>query len=83
MFIVLVGFSLSWSPYLVGGTVQAACSSCTLASLLKDTLLLLGETNSLINPLIYTLYSKDIQSYLAKLLRCRVKGQAKPLASNV
>ncbi|XP_069720934.1 glucose-dependent insulinotropic receptor-like [Phaenicophaeus curvirostris] len=81
--IVLVGFSLSWGPYLVGGTVQAACSSCNLASPLKDALFLLGETNSLINPLIYTLHSKDIRSHLAKLLRCRRKGRVKPLASNI
>ncbi|KAM6356985.1 glucose-dependent insulinotropic receptor-like [Alca torda] len=81
--IVVVGFSLSWGPYLVGGTVQAACSSCNLAGPLKDALFLLGKTNSLINPLIYALYSKDIRSHLAKLLRCRMKGQVKPLVSNV
>ncbi|XP_074448454.1 glucose-dependent insulinotropic receptor-like [Larus michahellis] len=81
--IVVVGFSLSWGPYLVGGTIQAACSSCNLAGLLKNALFLLGETNSLINPLIYALYSKDIQSHLAKLLRCRMKGQMKLLVSNV
>ncbi|XP_059678344.1 glucose-dependent insulinotropic receptor-like [Gavia stellata] len=81
--IVIIGFSLSWGPYLVGGTVQAACSSCNLAGLLKDALFLLGETNSLINPLIYAVYSKDIRSHLAKLLRCRMKGQVKPPASNV
>lgn len=70
-------------PYLAGGTVQAACSSCKLAGPLKDALFLLGETNSLISPLIYALYSKDIRSHLAKLLRCRMKGQVKPLASNI
>ncbi|KAM6258025.1 glucose-dependent insulinotropic receptor-like [Porphyrio hochstetteri] len=81
--IVLVGFSLSWGPYLVGGTVQAACSSCNLAGPLKDTLFLLGETNSLINPLIYALYSRDIRSHLAKLLRRRAQGLVSPPASNV
>ncbi|KAM6305117.1 LOW QUALITY PROTEIN: glucose-dependent insulinotropic receptor-like [Aegotheles albertisi] len=81
--LVLVSFSLSWGPYLVGGTVQAACSSCNLAVPLKDALFLLGETNSLINPLIYALYSKDIRSHLAKLLRCGMRDRVKPLASNV
>ncbi|XP_008498457.2 glucose-dependent insulinotropic receptor [Calypte anna] len=76
--LILVGFSLSWGPYLVGGTVQAACSSCTLAAPLKDALFLLGETNSLINPLIYALYSRDIRSHLAKLLGCRAQGQVQP-----
>ncbi|XP_065495636.1 glucose-dependent insulinotropic receptor-like [Caloenas nicobarica] len=81
--IVLVGFSLSWGPYLVGGTVQAACSSCNLAGPLKDALFLLGETNSLINPLIYALHSRDIRSHLAKLLGCRTQGQVKSPASKV
>lgn len=81
--IVLMGFCLSWGPYLVGGTVQAACSSCNLAGPLEDALFLLGETNSLINPLIYALHCRDIRSHLAKLLRCRTQGQVKPPASNV
>ncbi|KAM7106929.1 glucose-dependent insulinotropic receptor-like [Ciconia maguari] len=81
--IVLDSFSLSWDPYLVGGTVQAACSSCNLAGPFKDALFLLGETNTLINPLTYALYSKDTRSHLAKLLRCRMKGQVKTLALNV
>ncbi|KAM6064166.1 LOW QUALITY PROTEIN: glucose-dependent insulinotropic receptor-like [Theristicus caerulescens] len=80
--IVLVGFSLSWGPHR-GGTVQAACSSCNPAGPLKDALFLLGETNSPIDPPIYSLYSKDIRSHLAKPLRCRMKAQAKPLASNI
>ncbi|XP_061862235.1 glucose-dependent insulinotropic receptor-like [Colius striatus] len=81
--IVLVGFSLSWGPYMVGGTVEAACGSCNLAGPLKDALFLLGETNSLINPFIYALHSKDIRGQLAKLLRCRVKGQVTALASHI
>uniref|UniRef100_A0A8C4JLI5 Glucose-dependent insulinotropic receptor-like n=1 Tax=Dromaius novaehollandiae TaxID=8790 RepID=A0A8C4JLI5_DRONO len=78
--IVLICFSLSWGPYLVGGAVQATCSSCNLAGPLTDSLFLLGETNSLINPLIYALYSKDIRSHLAKLLKCKKTGLVKPLA---
>uniref|UniRef100_A0A8C3CB86 G-protein coupled receptors family 1 profile domain-containing protein n=1 Tax=Cairina moschata TaxID=8855 RepID=A0A8C3CB86_CAIMO len=81
--IVIIGFGLSWGPYLVGGTVQAACSSCNLSDTLKDALFLLGETNSLINPLIYALHSKDIRSHLAKLLKCRARCRVKPLASNI
>nr|XP_009674678.1 PREDICTED: glucose-dependent insulinotropic receptor-like [Struthio camelus australis] len=33
--IVLICFSLSWGPYLVGGAVQATCSSCNLADPLQ------------------------------------------------
>ncbi|XP_019358680.1 PREDICTED: glucose-dependent insulinotropic receptor [Gavialis gangeticus] len=78
--IVIICFTLSWGPYYMVGIVQAICESCNLAELLKDILFLLGELNSLINPIIYALYSKDIRSHLAKLMKCKKKGQANPLA---
>ncbi|XP_015147335.1 glucose-dependent insulinotropic receptor-like [Gallus gallus] len=80
---VLIGFGLSWGPYLVGGTVQAACRSCDLSGALKDALFILGETNSLLNPLIYALHSRDIRSHLAKLLGCRQRGRVQPVASSI
>ncbi|KAG2462221.1 GP119 protein, partial [Polypterus senegalus] len=67
--IVIICFALSWGPYYITGVIQARCPDCDLKDLLKDLLFLLGETNSLMNPLIYTFYSKDIRSYLSKLCR--------------
>uniref|UniRef100_A0A8C8S9M8 G-protein coupled receptors family 1 profile domain-containing protein n=1 Tax=Pelusios castaneus TaxID=367368 RepID=A0A8C8S9M8_9SAUR len=78
--IVIVGFTICWGPYYVTGFVQATCDSCNLAELMTDILFLLGEFNSLINPLIYALYSKDIRSQLPTLMNCKKRGQVKPLA---
>uniref|UniRef100_K7FDE4 G-protein coupled receptors family 1 profile domain-containing protein n=1 Tax=Pelodiscus sinensis TaxID=13735 RepID=K7FDE4_PELSI len=73
--IVIVGFTICWGPYYLAGFVQATCNSCNLADVMMDTLFLLGEINSLFNPLIYALYSKDIRSQLPKLMTCKKKGQ--------
>ncbi|EMP37995.1 Glucose-dependent insulinotropic receptor [Chelonia mydas] len=70
--IMIVSFTTCWGPYYLAGFVQATCDSCNLA--------VLGEINSLINPLIYALYCKDIRSQLPKLMKFKKKGQVKPLA---
>ncbi|KAK1162544.1 glucose-dependent insulinotropic receptor-like [Acipenser oxyrinchus oxyrinchus] len=67
--IVTICFAWSWGPYYITGIIQATCSDYDLKDLLKDFLFFLGETNSLMNPLIYAFYSKDIRSYLCKLCR--------------
>ncbi|XP_043919684.1 glucose-dependent insulinotropic receptor [Protopterus annectens] len=69
--IVIACFALSWGPYYITGVVQATCATCNLVDLLKDLLFLLGETNSLVNPLIYAFYSKDIRTQLYRLLFCQ------------
>uniref|UniRef100_A0ACB8FBK9 Uncharacterized protein n=1 Tax=Sphaerodactylus townsendi TaxID=933632 RepID=A0ACB8FBK9_9SAUR len=80
--VVIVCFILFWGPYYMTAIVKATCSSCNLSPLLKDLLFILGETNSLINPFIYSLYSKDIRTQLSKLMKCKTKGQVKPCRSN-
>ncbi|KAM5165130.1 glucose-dependent insulinotropic receptor [Mantella aurantiaca] len=75
--IVIVCFTLSWGPYYITGMVQATCTSCRLVDLLKDILFVLGEANSLLNPLIYTFYCKDIRSYFYKHFLCR-RRKVKP-----
>ncbi|XP_069476317.1 glucose-dependent insulinotropic receptor-like [Ambystoma mexicanum] len=75
--IVIVCFTLSWGPYYIAGMVQAACPSCDLTELLTDLLFLLGETNSLLNPLIYTFYCRDIRSQMSKFITCK-RRKVKP-----
>ncbi|XP_075056972.1 glucose-dependent insulinotropic receptor [Mixophyes fleayi] len=75
--IVIICFTLSWGPYYITGIIQATCTSCKLVDLLKDILFVLGEANSLLNPLIYTFYCKDIRSYLYKHIVCR-RRKVKP-----
>ncbi|XP_033006328.1 glucose-dependent insulinotropic receptor-like [Lacerta agilis] len=80
--IVIICFVLFWTPYYVTAIVKATCTSCILSSQLKDLLFILGEANSLINPFIYSLYSKDIRNQLVKMMKCKGKGQIKPHRSN-
>ncbi|XP_077149065.1 glucose-dependent insulinotropic receptor [Ranitomeya variabilis] len=75
--IVIVCFTLSWSPYYITGIIQATCTSCKLVDLLKDILFVLGEANSLLNPIIYTFYCRDIRSYLYQHVICR-RRKVKP-----
>ncbi|XP_060096871.1 glucose-dependent insulinotropic receptor-like [Heteronotia binoei] len=80
--VVIICFILFWGPYYVAAIVKATCSSCILSPLLKNLLFILGETNSLVNPFIYSLYSKDIRTQLSKLMKCKTKGQIKPCRAN-
>lgn len=80
--VVIICFILFWGPYYVTAIVRATCSSCNLSPLLKDLLFILGETNSLVNPFIYSLYSKDIRTQLSKLMKCKTKSQIKPFRAN-
>ncbi|XP_062988044.1 glucose-dependent insulinotropic receptor-like [Elgaria multicarinata webbii] len=76
--IVIICFICFWGPYYVTAIVKATCQSCNPSPLLRDLLFLLGETNSLINPFIYSLYSKDIRTQFARLMKCKGKGEIKP-----
>lgn len=79
--IVIVCFIVFWGPYYGTAIVKATCKSCNLSPLLRDFLFLLGETNSLINPFVYSLYIKDIRTEFARLMKCKGKGQIKPCKS--
>ncbi|CAH2247151.1 glucose-dependent insulinotropic receptor-like [Pelobates cultripes] len=69
--IVIICFTLSWGPYYITGIIQATCTSCKLVDLLKDILFVLGELNSLLNPIIYTFYCREIRSYLHRFIICK------------
>ncbi|XP_066477622.1 glucose-dependent insulinotropic receptor [Tiliqua scincoides] len=80
--VVIICFILFWGPYYVAALVRAICSSCNLSVGVKDFLFLLGEINSLINPFIYSLYSKDIKTQFISLMKCKRKKQIKPYRAN-
>nr|XP_027795865.1 glucose-dependent insulinotropic receptor [Marmota flaviventris] len=62
---VLIGsFTLSWSPFLVTSIVQVACQECYLYKVLEQYLWLLGVGNSLLNPLIYAYWQKEVRLQL-------------------
>ncbi|XP_020825542.1 glucose-dependent insulinotropic receptor [Phascolarctos cinereus] len=65
---VLIGsFTLSWAPFLITGIVQAACQECQLYQVLERYLWLLGVGNSLLNPLIYAYWQKDVRTQLYQM----------------
>lgn len=62
---LLVGcFTLSWCPFFTVSVVQVLCSHCELYSLLESHLWLLGLSNSLINPLVYACWQKEVRNQL-------------------
>ncbi|XP_074059472.1 glucose-dependent insulinotropic receptor [Macrotis lagotis] len=65
---VLIGsFTLSWTPFLITTMVQAACQECQLYQVLERYLWLLGVGNSLLNPLIYAYWQKDVRMQLYQM----------------
>lgn len=62
---VLIGsFTLSWSPFLITSIVQVACHKCCLYQVLEKYLWLLGVGNSLLNPLIYAYWQREVRQQL-------------------
>ncbi|XP_008069654.1 glucose-dependent insulinotropic receptor [Carlito syrichta] len=62
---VLIGsFTLSWAPFLITGIVRAACQECYLYPVLEQYLWLLSVGNSLLNPLIYAYWQKEVRQQL-------------------
>ncbi|XP_004475987.1 glucose-dependent insulinotropic receptor [Dasypus novemcinctus] len=74
---ILIGsFTLSWSPFLITGIVQVACHECHLYLVLERYLWLLGVGNSLLNPLIYAYWQKEVRQQLYQMALGVKKGLA-------
>ncbi|KAI5942411.1 Glucose-dependent insulinotropic receptor [Manis javanica] len=74
---VLIGsFTLSWTPFLIAGIVQGACEKCHLYLVLERYLWLLGVSNSLLNPLIYAYWQKEVRQQLHHIALRVKKGLA-------
>lgn len=68
---VLVGcFLILWCPFFVGCIVQLLCKSCKLIEVLENNLWLLGLTNSLINPLVYAFWQREVRLQLVAMFSC-------------
>ncbi|XP_007527687.1 glucose-dependent insulinotropic receptor [Erinaceus europaeus] len=74
---VLIGtFTLSWTPFLITGIVQAACQECHLYPVLERYLWLLGVGNSLFNPLFYAYWQKEVRQQVYQMFLGVKKGLA-------
>ncbi|XP_031164060.1 glucose-dependent insulinotropic receptor [Sander lucioperca] len=68
---VLVGcFLVLWCPFFVACIVHLLCESCELTALLENYLWLLGLSNSLINPLVYAFWQREVRLQLAAMFSC-------------
>lgn len=84
---VLVGcFTLCWCPFFVVCVIQVLCPPCKLYWFLENHLWLLGLANSLINPLVYAFWQREVRQQLCdmfaglKVGQCRTKGNTDQLA---
>ncbi|XP_042355977.1 glucose-dependent insulinotropic receptor [Plectropomus leopardus] len=68
---VLVGcFLVLWCPFFVVCIVHLLCESCKLTNVLENYLWLLGLSNSLINPLVYAFWQREVRLQLAAMFSC-------------
>lgn len=71
MVAVLVGcFLVLWCPFFVVCIVHILCKSCELTGILENYLWLLGLTNSLINPIVYAFWQKEVRLQLSVMFSC-------------
>ncbi|NXW88263.1 GP119 protein, partial [Alopecoenas beccarii] len=65
---VLIGcFTLSWLPFFIASIVRTVCSECFHYEVIENCLWLLGLCNSLLNPLLYSYWQKDVRLQLSRL----------------
>lgn len=68
---VLVGcFTLCWCPFFIVSVVQVLCPPCKLYGFLENHLWLLGLSNSLINPLVYAFWQREVRQQLCDMFAC-------------
>ncbi|XP_069778830.1 5-hydroxytryptamine receptor 7-like [Narcine bancroftii] len=75
--IIVGAFTFCWLPFfLLSAARPFICGiECSCMPLrLERTLLWLGYTNSLINPLIYALFNRDLRTTFWNLLRCKYRN---------
>ncbi|VDN98658.1 unnamed protein product [Rodentolepis nana] len=64
-------FLLCWIPFSINALIQPFCGeACDLPSSGVKFFLWLGYLNSLLNPIIYTIFSPDYRKAFAKTLSC-------------
>ncbi|XP_058471517.1 5-hydroxytryptamine receptor 1D [Solea solea] len=69
--IILGAFIVCWLPFFVGTLVTAICKDCWFDPVLFDVFTWLGYLNSLINPVIYTMFNDEFKQAFQKLMKCR------------
>ncbi|XP_026864597.2 5-hydroxytryptamine receptor 1F [Electrophorus electricus] len=66
--LILGAFVVCWLPFFLKEVIVNTCPYCSASAVLVDFLTWLGYLNSLINPLIYTIFNEDFKKAFQKLL---------------
>ncbi|XP_013791203.2 5-hydroxytryptamine receptor-like [Limulus polyphemus] len=61
-------FVICWLPFFVMALLMPLCFDCEPSAVLFSFLLWLGYVNSMLNPIIYTIFSPDFRSAFKKML---------------
>ncbi|XP_050974383.1 5-hydroxytryptamine receptor 1F [Labeo rohita] len=69
--LILGAFVICWLPFFIHEVIFNICESCGLSSEMVNFLTWLGYLNSLINPLIYTIFNEDFKRAFQKLINCK------------
>lgn len=68
LMIITGAFVFCWLPFFVMAFLMAVCESCLPSDFIFSIMLWLGYTNSLINPIIYTVFSPDFRNAFKRML---------------
>ncbi|XP_035227370.1 5-hydroxytryptamine receptor 2A-like, partial [Stegodyphus dumicola] len=68
LMIITGAFVICWLPFFVMALLMAVCSSCEPNEHVFSVMLWLGYTNSLLNPVIYTIFSPDFRNAFKRML---------------
>ncbi|KAJ7989223.1 hypothetical protein DPEC_G00317270 [Dallia pectoralis] len=69
--IILGAFIVCWLPFFVFTLVMAVCKVCWFHTVLFDVFTWLGYLNSLINPVIYTVFNDEFKLAFQKLIKLK------------
>ncbi|XP_067909426.1 5-hydroxytryptamine receptor 7 [Heterodontus francisci] len=82
--IVVGAFTVCWLPFFILSTARPfICGTeCSCIPLwLERTIMWFGYTNSLLNPVIYALFNRDLRTTYHNLLRCRYRNINRKLSA--
>ncbi|KAI6235488.1 G-PROTEIN-RECEP-F1-2 domain-containing protein [Aphelenchoides besseyi] len=70
--IIVGAFILCWLPFFIVSPIMAVCSNCVgNQELVFSVITWVGHINSLINPLIYSRFSRDFRKAFKQILTCQ------------
>ncbi|KAG5855447.1 hypothetical protein ANANG_G00049150 [Anguilla anguilla] len=82
--IVVGAFSVCWLPFFLLSTARPFICGVECSCIpfwVERTLLWLGYANSLINPLIYAFFNRDLRTTYRNLLRCKYRNINRKLSA--